>query len=76
MMNKSLESCDEYSHRQCITSCHLGQQTRAVMFWKFGFNATTSIEGLLDKENLQLEELLEDADLLQECKSKNTKLVS
>jgi hypothetical protein len=46
------------------------------MFWKFGFSAPTSIEGLLDKENLQLEELLEDADLLQECKAKNPKLVS
>ncbi|KAF0417991.1 SAPS-domain-containing protein [Gigaspora margarita] len=43
------------------------------MFWRFGINS--AIDGLLDKEDLTLEELLDEDDLLQECKAHNNKLV-
>ncbi|CAG8442666.1 6534_t:CDS:10 [Ambispora leptoticha] len=44
------------------------------MFWRFGLNPS-AIDGLLDKEDLTLQELLEEDDLLQECKTQNNKLI-
>jgi hypothetical protein len=44
------------------------------MFWRFGFNNST-LDTLLDKEDVTLEEVMEEEDLLQEAKSLNTKLV-
>jgi len=44
------------------------------MFWRFGFNSST-LDTLLDKEDVTLEEVLEEEDLLQEAKSMNSKLV-
>ncbi|GET04782.1 SAPS-domain-containing protein [Rhizophagus clarus] len=44
------------------------------MFWRFGLNHS-AIDGLLDKEDLTLEELLDEDDLLQECKAHNNKLI-
>lgn len=44
------------------------------MFWRFGFNSST-LDTLLDKEDVTLEEVLEEEDLLQEAKSMNPKLV-
>ncbi|CAG8472708.1 1665_t:CDS:10 [Paraglomus occultum] len=45
------------------------------MFWKFGLGATSAIDGLLEKEDRTLEELLDEDDLLQECKAHNQKLI-
>ncbi|KAJ4477305.1 SAPS-domain-containing protein [Lentinula aciculospora] len=48
------------------------------MFWRFGFHAASSIDALLDKDDqslLTLDTLLDEDDLLQECKSQNTRLV-
>ena len=46
------------------------------MFWRFGGYANIStIDTLLDKPDTTLEELLDDADLLQELKQHNTKLI-
>ncbi|KAJ3869056.1 SIT4 phosphatase-associated protein-domain-containing protein [Lentinula novae-zelandiae] len=48
------------------------------MFWRFGFHAASSIDTLLDKDDqslLTLDNLLDEDDLLQECKSQNTRLV-
>ncbi|KAI8814145.1 SIT4 phosphatase-associated protein-domain-containing protein [Cladochytrium replicatum] len=45
------------------------------MFWRFGFHTASAIDGLLDKEGVTLEDLFEEEELLQECKSHNTKLV-
>ncbi|OAX34190.1 SAPS-domain-containing protein [Rhizopogon vinicolor AM-OR11-026] len=45
------------------------------MFWRFGFHNTSSIDSLLDKEDVSLEAILDEDDLLQECKSQNTRLI-
>ena len=44
------------------------------MFWRFGFSNST-LDALLDKEDVTLEEVMEEEDLLQEAKSLNPKLV-
>lgn len=46
------------------------------MFWRFGGYAQVStIDTLLDKQDVTLEELLSEGDLIQELKSHNTKLI-
>ncbi|KAJ3345504.1 hypothetical protein HDU83_004041 [Entophlyctis luteolus] len=45
------------------------------MFWRFGFSSTSHIDALLERESTTLEELFEEDELLQECKSHNAKLV-
>lgn len=42
---------------------------------RFGFNAGSSVDALLDKEDVSLEALLDEDDLLQECKAQNTRLI-
>ncbi|CAO3699522.1 unnamed protein product [Rhizopus microsporus] len=44
------------------------------MFWRFGFN-NSALEGLLDKANVTLEEVLEEEDIIQEAKFLNPKLI-
>lgn len=44
------------------------------MFWRFGFN-NSALEGLLDKADVTLEEVLEEEDIIQEAKSLNPKLI-
>ena len=41
---------------------------------RFGFHAS-SIDALLDKADVALESILDEDDLLQECKAQNTRLV-
>ncbi|GLB34588.1 putative SAPS-domain-containing protein [Lyophyllum shimeji] len=45
------------------------------MFWRFGFHNASAIDSLLDKEDVALEAILDEDDLLQECKSQNTRLI-
>ncbi|XP_006876472.1 PREDICTED: serine/threonine-protein phosphatase 6 regulatory subunit 2 [Chrysochloris asiatica] len=45
------------------------------MFWKFDLNTTSHVDKLLDKEDVTLQELMEEDDLLQECKAQNRKLL-
>ena len=45
------------------------------MFWRFGFASTSTLDTLLDKPGLTVEDLLDEDDLLQECKAQNGKLV-
>ncbi|KAF9462719.1 SIT4 phosphatase-associated protein-domain-containing protein [Collybia nuda] len=45
------------------------------MFWKFGFHNASTIDSLLDKDEVALEAILDEDDLLQECKSQNTRLI-
>ncbi len=61
------------SHRPSSQSTHL---YLTKMFWRFGGYANVStIDSLLDKPDITLEELLEDSDLLQELKQHNAKLI-
>ncbi|XP_034983080.2 serine/threonine-protein phosphatase 6 regulatory subunit 2 isoform X1 [Zootoca vivipara] len=45
------------------------------MFWKFDLNTTSHVDKLLDKEDVTLPELMDEDDILQECKAQNHKLV-
>ncbi|KAJ7706882.1 SIT4 phosphatase-associated protein-domain-containing protein [Mycena rosella] len=45
------------------------------MFWRFGFHNASAIDGLLDKEDVSVEAILDEDDLLQECKAQNTRLI-
>jgi SIT4-associating protein SAP185/190 len=46
------------------------------MFWRFGgYSQISTIDTLLDKSNVKLEDLLEESDLVQELKSHHTKLI-
>jgi SIT4-associating protein SAP185/190 len=46
------------------------------MFWRFGGYAnTSSLDNILDKPDVTLEELLNDSDLIQELKQHNSKLI-
>uniref|UniRef100_A0A8C2EZ11 Protein phosphatase 6, regulatory subunit 2a n=1 Tax=Cyprinus carpio TaxID=7962 RepID=A0A8C2EZ11_CYPCA len=49
--------------------------TAAIMFWKFDLNNTSHIDQLLDREGVTLRELMEEEDVLQECKAQNRKLL-
>jgi len=44
------------------------------MFWRFGFHYTSSIDSLLGSDDLTVDILLDEEDLLQECKAKNPRL--
>ena len=47
-----------------------------AMFWSMRYATTSSIDTILEREGgFTLEELLEEDELLQECKSQNTKLL-
>ncbi|CAF0926140.1 unnamed protein product [Brachionus calyciflorus] len=45
------------------------------MFWRFNYS-TSQIHTLLDKEDVTLKEIMDEEDVLQECKSNNEKLVN
>ncbi|XP_041441013.1 protein phosphatase 6 regulatory subunit 2 L homeolog isoform X2 [Xenopus laevis] len=49
--------------------------TFLIMFWKFDLNTTSLVDKLLDKEDVTLQELMEEDDLLQECKAQNRRLL-
>ena len=42
---------------------------------RFGFHNASSIDSLLDKDDVALEAILDEDDLLQECKAQNTRLI-
>ena len=42
---------------------------------RFGFHDTSTIDALLDKAEVSLEAILDEDNLLQECKTQNTRLV-
>ena len=46
------------------------------MFWRLGHFHSPSIDTILDREGgFELEDLLEEDELLQECKAQNSKLI-
>ncbi|KAH9931705.1 SAPS-domain-containing protein [Epithele typhae] len=46
------------------------------MFWRFGFHNASAIDELLAKDEVSLEAILDEDDLLQECKAQNAKLIN
>ncbi|MCO5608720.1 hypothetical protein L7F22_062935 [Adiantum nelumboides] len=47
------------------------------MFWRMaGLSTTSPVESLLDRDGFTLEELLDEDELIQECKSLNTRLIN
>uniref|UniRef100_A0A667Z6Y5 Protein phosphatase 6 regulatory subunit 2 n=1 Tax=Myripristis murdjan TaxID=586833 RepID=A0A667Z6Y5_9TELE len=57
----------------------LSQQLYALvssaMFWKFDLHTSSHLEALLEKEDVTLTELMEEEDVLQECKAQNRRLL-
>ncbi|KAB0346430.1 hypothetical protein FD754_011287 [Muntiacus muntjak] len=45
------------------------------MFWKFDLHTSSHLDALLEREDLSLPELLDEEDVLQECKVVNRKLL-
>ena len=45
------------------------------MFWKYNNASSSQIESLLEKEDVGLKEVLQQEDIIQECKSNNKKLI-
>uniref|UniRef100_A0A6M2DRT2 Putative sap family cell cycle dependent phosphatase-associated protein n=1 Tax=Xenopsylla cheopis TaxID=163159 RepID=A0A6M2DRT2_XENCH len=45
------------------------------MFWKYNYAVSPQIELLLEKEDITLSELMDEEDILQECKAQNKKLI-
>ncbi|CAG5958089.1 unnamed protein product [Menidia menidia] len=45
------------------------------MFWKFDLHTSSHLEALLDKEDVTLSELMDEEDILQECKAQNRRLL-
>jgi len=46
----------------------------AGAFWRIGFAQPSNIDSILDKDDFTLQELLDDDDILQECRQANKKL--
>jgi hypothetical protein len=55
-----------------IVNPHLLQHDFLV---RFGFANASSIDTLLDREDVALESILDEDELLQECKAQNTRLI-
>uniref|UniRef100_A0A669CW87 Protein phosphatase 6, regulatory subunit 2a n=1 Tax=Oreochromis niloticus TaxID=8128 RepID=A0A669CW87_ORENI len=52
-----------------------GNASPATMFWKFDLHTSSHIDQLLDREDVTLRELMEEDDVLQECKAQNRRLL-
>ncbi|UYV80175.1 hypothetical protein LAZ67_18001887 [Cordylochernes scorpioides] len=47
-----------------------------TMFWKFNLTNISHIENLLEKEDITLKELMDEEDILQECKAQSRALIN
>ena len=45
------------------------------MFWRLGFAHTSPVDQLLESDDFTLQQLLEENDIIQECKQLNKKLI-
>ncbi|XP_057691720.1 serine/threonine-protein phosphatase 6 regulatory subunit 3 isoform X5 [Corythoichthys intestinalis] len=45
------------------------------MFWKFDLHATSHIDTLLERDDVRLTDIMDEEDVLQECKAQNHKLI-
>ncbi|KAJ7137920.1 SIT4 phosphatase-associated protein-domain-containing protein [Mycena epipterygia] len=55
--------------------CFLSQIPSDTPHNLFGFHNASAIDSLLDKEDVSVEAILDEDDLLQECKAQNTRLI-
>ncbi|KAI8568447.1 hypothetical protein RHMOL_Rhmol02G0200200 [Rhododendron molle] len=47
------------------------------MFWRMaGLSTASPVETIMDKENFTLEELLDEDEIIQECKALNSRLIN
>ncbi|XP_047325671.1 serine/threonine-protein phosphatase 6 regulatory subunit 3 [Impatiens glandulifera] len=47
------------------------------MFWRMtGLSTSSPVETIMDKENFTLEDLLDEDEIIQECKSQNSRLIN
>ncbi|KAM8963028.1 serine/threonine-protein phosphatase 6 regulatory subunit 1 isoform 5-T5 [Lycaon pictus] len=51
------------------------EMNQGAMFWKFDLHTSSHLDTLLEREDLSLLELLDEEDVLQECKVVNRKLL-
>ncbi|KAK7494563.1 hypothetical protein BaRGS_00014216, partial [Batillaria attramentaria] len=49
--------------------------SQIIMFWKFNLLTSSHVDTLLEKEDVTLRELMDEDDILQECKAQNRKLI-
>ncbi|KAM6895797.1 serine/threonine-protein phosphatase 6 regulatory subunit 2a [Xenentodon cancila] len=73
--------CCLHKHK-CLPACGGGlikdiyiSFTETTMFWKFDLHTTSHIDQLLEREDVTLRELMEEDDVLQECKAQNRRLL-
>ncbi|KAJ8417678.1 hypothetical protein AAFF_G00225210 [Aldrovandia affinis] len=50
--------------------------SRNIMFWKFDLHTSSHIDTLLERDDVTLTEVMDEEDVLQECKALNRKLVN
>lgn len=56
---------------------HAAGRSWGSMFWRVpGYSQPSPLEAMLDMDNFTLDELLDESDLIQECKSLNGRLVN
>nr|XP_055184242.1 serine/threonine-protein phosphatase 6 regulatory subunit 2 isoform X4 [Nyctereutes procyonoides] len=58
-----------------LNPCSVASFVAVIMFWKFDLNTTSHVDKLLDREDVTLRELMDEDDILQECKAQNQKLL-
>ncbi|XP_013364694.1 PREDICTED: serine/threonine-protein phosphatase 6 regulatory subunit 1 isoform X1 [Chinchilla lanigera] len=58
-----------------VTELRLRRCPKGAMFWKFDLHTSSHLDTLLEREDLSLPELLDEEDVLQECKVVNRKLL-
>ncbi|XP_075696038.1 serine/threonine-protein phosphatase 6 regulatory subunit 1 isoform X2 [Rhinoderma darwinii] len=63
------------SGRHAIVEAFIVRGPKGDMFWKFDLHTSSHVDTLLERENVTLFELLDEEDVLQECKVVNRKLV-
>lgn len=74
---------DIYHRPRIVKLCFGGGHPRSPrlecpvnpLLHRFGFHNGSSIDSLLDKDDVSLEAILDEDDLLQECKAQNTRLI-
>jgi len=55
--------------------CEIANHLLTDAYNRFGFHNGSSIDSLLDKGDVSVEAILDEDDLLQECKAQNTRLI-